>query len=264
MKNLGFNFDETNVSTIAAARDAVQTEINVVNAAADAIVPMTPSYSKITNLWKNYHWRMRHYFYLHLCVFFSNSLFCGLIVWLIERERSMKFIDCWFISSTCVFTCGLQTVEFSSFSLASQIILLIFTLISGITVSTIPAILIKIRRIRREAATMIERSLIGKKSLPIRKYLSQQSFDSVLNETLQALPSPYELRLKSYLILIGLILSTCFCIYLFSFLSLGLWLKYHYESTAILSPLNETKINPFYASLVISLTGFNQNGLSVW
>lgn len=270
MQNLGFTPEVADRTTIEAARDAFQAEINVVNATADALVPINHWYSRISQWWKNYEWRMRHYFYLHLFVFFSNSLLCGLIVWLIERKRNFDFIDCWFIGSTCVFTCGLQTQEFSSFSLSSQIILLLFTLISGITVSTIPAILIKIHRIKRETATMVERSKMEPRSmmdsdaLPIRKFISQQSFDSCLIETLQSLPSPYELRWRSYLILIALILFTCFCIYFFSFLSLGLWLKYQYESTSVLSPINGTKISPFYAALVISLTGFNQNGLSVW
>ena len=73
---------------------------------------------------------MRHYFYIHLCVFWCNAMLCGAIVWLIEAER-VPYIDCWFISATCVFTCGLQTYDFGSFRLASQIVMLGFTLISG-------------------------------------------------------------------------------------------------------------------------------------
>ena len=128
MRNYGFTQDESDKDT---ARDMVQAEIEMINATADEVVPLTHCCSRISQWWKNYHWRMRHYFYLHLSVFFFNSLFCALIVWLIEQQQQLAFIDCWFISATCVFTCGLQTYDFSLFTRASQIVLLLFTLISG-------------------------------------------------------------------------------------------------------------------------------------
>ena len=128
MRNYGYTSEESSADT---ARDVVQAEIEMINATADAVVPLTHCCSKIGQWWKNYRWRMRHYFYLHLSVFFFNSIFCAFILWLIEQQQKIAFIDCWFISATCVFTCGLQTYEFSSFTRASQIILLLFTLISG-------------------------------------------------------------------------------------------------------------------------------------
>jgi hypothetical protein len=62
--------------------------------------------------------------------------------------------------------------------------------------------------------------------------------------------------------MIILIPSTCLVIYLTSFLAMGIWLKYHYNPTYI-EQANQT-LNPFYASIVITITGFNQNGLSPW
>lgn len=94
------------------------------------------------------------------------------------------------------------------------------------------------------------------------QYASHDPIDPQLKQQLAELPSRYDLRRRSYIILIILILSTCFTIYLTSFLSLGIWLSTYYDSSD-LSPANTT-VNPFYASLVITLTGFNQNGLSVW
>ena len=128
MRNLGFDESEQKISD---ERDVVEAEIEIINASADVIVPLTNFRGKFSTWWTNYQWRMRHYFYLHLSLFFFNSLFCALIVSIVERSQQIPFIDCWFISSTCVFTCGLQTYDFASFSLASQIILLLFTLISG-------------------------------------------------------------------------------------------------------------------------------------
>jgi len=99
-------------------------------------------------------------------------------------------------------------------------------------------------------------------TLPIKQFVRNNSSDPILKKHLQSLPNPQHLRVTAYIILIILILSTCFTIYLLSFLAIGFWLTYHYDSKD-LSQGNST-INPFYASLVISITGFNQNGLSVW
>ncbi len=99
-------------------------------------------------------------------------------------------------------------------------------------------------------------------TLPIRQFIHNNSSDPILNKHLQSLPNPQHLRVTAYIILIILILSTCFTIYLFSFIAMGFWLKYHYDPKD-LSQTNST-IDPFYASLVISITGFNQNGFSVW
>ena len=98
--------------------------------------------------------------------------------------------------------------------------------------------------------------------LPVRQFIRQNSIDPVLNNHLQSLPSPQELRVKSYIILIILILSTCFTIYLFSFLAIGFWLKYQYDPEDLSQ--SNTTINPFYASIVLTITSFNQNGLAVW
>ena len=62
--------------------------------------------------------------------------------------------------------------------------------------------------------------------------------------------------------MIILIPSTCFVLYFIAFICMGLWLKYHYDPSYIMQA-NQT-MNPFYASIVITITGFNQNGLSPW
>ena len=130
MDNLGFHREESFLSSTDSQRDAVQAEINMINTTADVPAELTNWHSKLHKLWNNYQWRMQHYFYIHLSVFFMNTLLCGMILWNIE-EQQVPYVDCWFISATCVFTCGLQTYPFPSFSRSSQIVLLIFTLISG-------------------------------------------------------------------------------------------------------------------------------------
>jgi anaerobic C4-dicarboxylate transporter len=86
--------------------------------------------------------------------------------------------------------------------------------------------------------------------------------DSDLYERINSLPNAQRLRITAYILMIILIPSTCLVIYLTSFFAMGIWLKYHYDPKYI-EQANQT-MNPFYASIVITITGFNQNGLSPW
>lgn len=129
--------------------------------------------------------------------------------------------------------------------------------------STIPAILIKIYRVKYEVISSEEVTTAGDNDpLPIKQLVPNSSMDSDVYERIHSLPSPQRLRIVAYVLVIVLILSTCFVIYFVSFLSMGIWLKYHYDPRYIMQA-NET-MNPFYAAIVITITGFNQNGLSPW
>lgn len=137
----------------------------------------------------------------------------------------------------------------------------------GITVSTIPAIFIKLYRVKHESVSGDAMSRTTAASLdgdilPIKKLVPSQAMDSELYERVQSLPCAQRLRVTAYILMVVLILSTCFVIYFVSFLSMGLWLKYHYHPRDIMQA-NQT-MNPFYAAIVITITGFNQNGLSPW
>lgn len=124
MENLGF------VPEINRQDDTLQVPTDLRNTTANVYEPFGSESLRSDNFCGTYQWRMRHYFYIHLGVFFFNAFFSGLIVWAIEGKQ-VPFIDCWFIGATCVFTCGLQTYSFASFRQSSQIVLLIFTVISG-------------------------------------------------------------------------------------------------------------------------------------
>ncbi|CAF1103748.1 unnamed protein product [Adineta ricciae] len=262
MDNAGFQRNASFVTLSGIHEDVIQARIDTVNAAADVALPLNDLYRKFCTLWNNYRWRMRHYFYIHLFVFFCNTLICGAIVWAIE-EYKVPYIDCWFVSATCVFTCGLQTYDFALLKRSSQSVLLFYTWISGITVSTIPAIVIKIYRVKHEMESSEESTTTPDNDiLPIKRLVPSETIDSDVYARIQSLPSAHNLRLTAYVLTIILILSTCCVIYLISFVSMGIWLKYHYDPQYLLQQ-NET-MNPFYASIVITITGFNQNGLSPW
>jgi hypothetical protein len=130
MDNSSFENDRSSACTSNIEEDVIQARIDTVNAAANVTVPLSEWSSRLRQLWSNYHWRMRHYFYIHLFVFFCNTLICGAIVWAIERYR-IPYIDCWFVSATCVFTCGLQTYDFALLCRSSQNVLLFYTWLSG-------------------------------------------------------------------------------------------------------------------------------------
>ena len=130
MDNHAFQLEKSSTSLSNIEEDVIQAQIDTVNAAANVAVPLGEWHSRFNRLWKNYHWKMRHYFYIHLFVFFCNTLICGAIVWGIEHYK-IPYIDCWFVSATCVFTCGLQTFDFALLSRSSQSVLLFYTWISG-------------------------------------------------------------------------------------------------------------------------------------
>ena len=227
---------------------------------------------------------MRHYFYIHLCVFWCNAMLCGAIVWLIEDER-VPYIDCWFISChLCIYLwianirlwivqtgisnrhapphTGFRQVKSNACRCVAQ-----HDFRLGITVSTIPAVLIKLYRAKREVSSSEETSStsssdIESVGLPVRQFLPLDALDPILRERLQSLPSPQHLRVRAYVILIAVILTTCCTIYLCSFIAVGLWLNAYYDLHDFSA--TNTTVNPFYASLVIAVTSFNQNGLAVW
>ncbi len=135
----------------------------------------------------------------------------------------------------------------------------------GITISTIPAIFIKLYRVKYEIISSEESTTATTADndiLPIKRLVPDETLDSDLYERLHSLPSPQRLRVTAYILMIILIPSTCLVIYLTSFLAMGIWLKYHYDPQDLLQA-NQT-MNPFYASIIITITGFNQNGLSPW
>lgn len=130
--------------------------------------------------------------------------------------------------------------------------------------STVPAIFIKLYRVKNEIITSEESATAANDSdaLPIQRTVRNQAVDSDITERQNSLPNAHRLRVTAYILMIILILSTCFTIYLTSFIAIGVWLKYRYNSSDLVQG-NES-ISPFYASLVITVTGFNQNGLSPW
>lgn len=221
---------------------------------------------------ERYHWKMTHYFYIHILLFIVNGFLGGLIVYLIENHSSSRntqievtYIDSWFVSSSCVSSCGLTTMDFAKLSQASQIILMFFTFISGITISTLPALIVKAHTHRKvEGITVdddhgeLDEDEYGDE-LPTVNIRRRRNLPQHIRNQINSLPTPAQLRYRAYITCIILILSTCFFIYSITFIAIGAWLSGQYQPVELMQ--GNTTINPWYISFIIVVTGFNQNGL---
>ncbi|CAF3377286.1 unnamed protein product [Rotaria socialis] len=221
---------------------------------------------------RRYSWRMTYYFYIHVSFFIISGLVCGLIVWLIENHSSSRnlqmdvaYIDAWFVSSSCVYSCGLTSLDFAKLSHASQIVLMLFTFISGVTISTLPALVVKTQTHRNVEGITVDDDhgvLEDGANNELRTFNIQRepNFPEHMRQRLKALPTAAQLRFRAYITCIILILSTCFAIYSIGFIAIGSWLQACYTPEQLLQ--GNSTVNPWYISFIFTITGFNQNGLS--
>ncbi len=221
---------------------------------------------------KRYRWRMTHYFYIHMALFIVNGLFCGLIIYLIENHSSSRnvqmkvpYIDAWFVGSSCVYNCGLTTIDFAKLSRASQVILMVFTFLSGITISTLPALIVKARTHRRVEGITVdddhgELEDDSNDELPTFNIRRKRNLPQHIRDQIASLPTAAQLRYRAYITCIALTLGTCFAIYTITFVAIGAWLSGQYTSEQLLQ--GNSSVNPWFISFIVTVTGFNQNGLT--
>ena len=220
-----------------------------------------------------YQFRMRYFFYIHLVVFVSSGLLFGLMIYLIEKystarnqQMTVSYVDAWFVACTCAYSCGLTTLNFAKLSKASQILLLVLTFFSGITISTLPALAIKAYTHKGVEGITVDND--HGKGIPLSDDSQQSSATQLTNSSLPCeleaklalLPTPRQIRYWAYITIIGLILITCTSLYLCYFVILGAWFTARYPGNKLAD--GNSTINPWYASIVIVVTGFNQNGLT--
>lgn len=226
--------------------------------------PPTPAKSR-------YRWRMTHYFYIHVVLFIINGFFCGMIVWLIENHSSARnlqmdvaYVDAWFVASSCVYNCGLTSMDFAKLSKASQIVLMICTFLSGITISTLPALVVKAHTHKNVAGLTVDddHGELGEEEddLPTFNIRRRRNLPAHIRERLASLPTAAQIRYRAYIGCIALILGTCFIIYSLIFVGIGAWLDGQYTAEQLMQ--GNASINPYYVSFIVTITGFNQNGLT--
>ena len=216
--------------------------------------------------WRKYRWRMRHYFYVHVLIFIIEGLLGGLMIFLIERYikpnpwMMIDFIDAWFVASSCVYSCGLTTLDFARLSVVSQVLLMFLTTISGITISTLPALFIKARTHKSVNGPRVD----DDHSAFNVRYESEKKIacSPEAAKKISRLPTAEQLRYRAYLTCLALIPLTCLTIYICCFFAIALRITANYSPFQLLQ--DGEPVNPWYASFLITVTGFNQNGLTPW
>ncbi|CAF1548701.1 unnamed protein product, partial [Didymodactylos carnosus] len=151
----------------------------------------------------------------------------GLIGYLIELKNeliSVHYVDAWFVCSTCVYNCGLTTLDSAKLSRASQILLMFATFFSGFTMSTLPALVIKTRTHKKVEGITVDNDHGDEKddSLP-QVNLTSNNLSSNVTEKLRILPTAKQLRYRAYMLTIFLTLITRFTIYGIAFVVIGAW-----------------------------------------
>ncbi|CAF0848039.1 unnamed protein product [Adineta steineri] len=211
------------------------------------------------SLFGKYHWKMSHYFYIHLMAFIFNGLFGGLIIFLIENYSSSRntymvvtYLDAWFTAVSTICSCGLTTIDFAQLSRASQLVMMGFAFISGFAISTLPALVIKAKTYKSACSTDSDNEKCDVEY--------DQNLPLYIRTELARLPTPEKLRYQAYIMCIILILTLYFIIYTTGFLAIGIWLHTHRSPEYLLQ--NNITLSPWYVSGMLTLFSFNQNGLT--
>jgi hypothetical protein len=178
----------------------------------------------------------------------------------------VSYINSWFTACTCIYGCGLTTLDFAKFSQTSQIILLILTVFFGTTMSTLPALVIKAYTHKHiEGITVdndhgeeVRNSEDNRQSAT--SSITNRCLPTELERKIALLPTYQQIRYWAYIVIIILLVFTCFSMYLCYFVIIGVWLDARYSKNELTQ--GNTTISPWYTSIVIVITGFNQNGLA--
>ncbi|CAF4079715.1 unnamed protein product [Rotaria sp. Silwood2] len=162
---------------------------------------------------------------------------------------TVQYVDAWFVTSTCIFSCGLTTMDFAKLSRATQIILMGFTFVSGITISTLPALVIKTQTHKSPQGTTVdddhdETHDENNEELPISNFREQRNLPEHVRAQLASLPTPAKLRYRAYIMCILLILGTRFTIYTSAYFAIGGRIHRRYKPEDLLQ--GNTSVNPCF------------------
>jgi hypothetical protein len=134
---------------------------------------------------------------------------------------------------------------------------MVFTFISGITISTLPALVIKAHTHKNTDGLNVDDD---NDESPIFNIRRERNLPKNIQDRIASLPTAAQLRYRAYITCIVFTLGTCFTIYSIAFFAIGGWLTTQYTSKQLLQ--GNSSVNPWYISFIVTITGFNQNGLT--
>lgn len=111
---------------------------------------------------RKFEWRQRYYFYIHLLYIVLFGFVMGNIIYGIERAYTrVSYIDALFMTFSCISLTGLVTVDLTTLASVSQAFLLVTIVFGGFTVTTLPALIIKICLARRRRSERRRRKSVS-------------------------------------------------------------------------------------------------------
>ncbi|RYY36391.1 hypothetical protein EON62_01785, partial [archaeon] len=113
------------------------------------------SWGDVAAGWRDYAVRHFTYFHIHFTYFMLMSLLAGALIFAAERGK-WGYIDTLFMGATCMCVTGLTTLDASSMTLASQIIMFIFIFLGGIVLMSAVPVLIRRRYFHKRVAKEVE------------------------------------------------------------------------------------------------------------
>ena len=80
------------------------------------------------------------------------SVLGGLGLYILEAQHGnpISFIDALYTAASCLCVCGLMCVDVSQFSTGSHVLLLVLILMGGISVSTLPLLMLRIVKAKKD------------------------------------------------------------------------------------------------------------------
>lgn len=234
-------------------------------------------------------WKQRYYFYFHIAYIILCGLIGGLILFALEAKRDVNFIDTLFTATSSITITGLVTTDFSKFSTASQIFVLFWMIMGGISFTAFPAMLINLvkyyKRMKVKQRELKEsiKELETKKKVEFvdatlakvpQQFINSSNHGKTFDIERDLIPendaahkvmtmvleshsiAASDVPFYAHLIIIPLVFGTVFFIQFIFFIAMGFVLQFKYGSE------NLENNNPWWASLFLTVCAYNTAGIS--
>jgi Trk-type K+ transport system membrane component len=222
---------------------------------------------------RKFNWRQRYYFYIHIVYIIFGGLFSGILLYLIELNHSkVRFVDAMFTTYSSITLTGLSSFDITKFRTVSLVLVLIIIWLGGFTVTTLPALWIKMiiarknvkkqmKRIYETPASNTSNTTIADVTNtndsnvdPVVKLRRNSTIDIRAKDTEDILISSIELASLKWLFV--LIVTTSLILHVIGFVTIGLGLQF--------SKANDNGVNAWWSAFFLTVSGFNNCGFALY